>query len=322
MGLIEVLRDAFGWQDVQPTLGPRGALGRVWRVTADGEQFAVKELFFDPPPAAVIEAELILARRAAEAGVRSPRSTPDRDGRHLVPGPDGRWLRVYEWVDLQPVNLAAPQTPGRLGELVARLHQCAPAATLEPGGDPPARWYDQVPSGSAFAPALASGAAWVPRLAARLSALPALAVIVTPADPSRLRLCHRDLHPGNVLADQAGAPVVVDWDQIGPADPARELAAMLFDWWCDPSVDSGAMRAMYDGYRQAGGPARITRLSDFSMLVASRLNFLRKQLTIAADTSQSLEHRQWAEAEIDEALRILPTPEQLSEVLSLTRASG
>jgi Ser/Thr protein kinase RdoA (MazF antagonist) len=320
--IVDLLRDAFGWRDVVLTPAARGALGRVWQVTADGGRFALKEMFFESPSDAMVEAEVMLVRRAAAEGVRSAESWPDREGRYVFPGPDARFLRVYEWVDLRPVDRADPTTPQRVGELLARLHRCAPAVAVEPDGDPPIRWYDRPPDRSAFTAALASGAGWVPRLAERVAELPRLTPIVTPVDPARLRLCHRDLHPGNVLADEADALVVVDWDDIGPADPARELAGALFDWWCDPTVDAGAMRAMYEAYRAAGGPARITDLADFSMLVASRLNFLQKQLNIAIDQHALEEHRVWAESEVDEALRILPTLGQLREVLALTRASG
>ena len=56
------------------------------------------------------------------------------------------------------------------------------------------------------------------------------------------------------------------------------------------------------------------------MLVASRLNFLLVQARVAIDPGAEPRHREWAEREIDEALRILPTPRQLSDVLNLTRS--
>ena len=73
--------------------------------------------------------------------------------------------------------------------------------------------------------------------------LPELCAAVAPADPAGLIVCHRDLHPENVLADAAGALVVVDWDNLGPAAPGRELARALFDWFCDgPTTDLDAVR--------------------------------------------------------------------------------
>ncbi|WP_197094102.1 hypothetical protein, partial [Nonomuraea sp. SBT364] len=133
--LIAYVREAFGWDtDVAVSAGRRGALGQIWRLDVGPARYALKEIFGEPPPGAVVEAELAFARRAAGAGVRLPASHPDREGRHLLAGPGGRWLRLYDWADLRPADLAAPATPRELGTLLARLHRCAPATAAEPGG--------------------------------------------------------------------------------------------------------------------------------------------------------------------------------------------
>jgi Ser/Thr protein kinase RdoA (MazF antagonist) len=317
--LLAYVREAYGWdKDAVLSAGPRGALGQIWRVEVGPARYAVKEIFAEPPSEASLAAELAFARRAAEAGVRLPASLPDRYGRYLLTAPDGRWLRVYEWVDLQPVDLGAQATPGELGALFARLHRCAPSARVEPPGS----WYHSVPAAYDWVEPAGSGAVWAARLADRLTTLPELCTVVTPADPAELIVCHRDLHPENVLADPGGGLVVVDWDNLGPAAPGRELASALFDWFCDgPDADLDAMGRMYGAYLRAGGPGRITEPADFSMLLACRLNFLLVQARVAIDPAAEPRHREWAEREIDEALRILPTPRQLAEVLELTRAA-
>lgn len=115
--------------------------------------------------------------------------------------------------------------------------------------------------------------------------------------------------------------MVVDWDNLGPATPGRELAQALFDWFCDRSTtDLHAVSDLYEAYVREGGPGRITELADFSMLLASRLNFLLVQARVAIGPRTERRHREWAEREIDEALHILPTPRQLADVLELTRA--
>jgi Ser/Thr protein kinase RdoA (MazF antagonist) len=320
--LVAHVREAFGWNaDVRVSAGPRGALGQIWRLEVGPARYALKEIFAEPPSEASIAAELAFAHRAAEAGVRVPASYPDRNGHHLILAPRGTWLRLYEWLDLRPVELTAQATPGDLGTLLARLHLGAPAAAVESGGGPPDPWYDHVPAAHKWAEAPASGTAWAARLADRLTTLPELCAAVSPVDPAELIICHRDLHPENVLADPAGSLVVVDWDNFGPATPGRELAGALFDWFCDgPTADLDAMRGMYAAYVRAGGPGRIIDPADFSMLLAGRLNFLLLQVGVAIDPQAEQRHREWAEREIDESLRILPTPRQLADVLELTRA--
>ncbi|MGI5282261.1 phosphotransferase enzyme family protein [Nonomuraea polychroma] len=320
MDLVAYVREAFGWdQDVVAVQGPRGALGQIWRLEVGPARYALKEIFAEPPSEALIAAELAFARQAAAAGVRLPTSHADRDGRYLLTTPDGTWLRLYDWADLRPVELTAQATPAELGALLARLHRCAPAMTSEPDGHPPDRWYDHVPATHEWAKVSASGASWAARLADRLAILPELCAAVAPADPAGLIVCHRDLHPENVLADPAGGLVVVDWDNLGPAAPGRELARALFDWFCDNSVaDLDAMRGMYEAYVRADGPGRISEPADFSMLVASRVNFLLVQSRVAIAPEAEPRHREWAEREIDEALRILPTPRQLADVLEMS----
>ena len=320
-GLAAFVRAAFGWRaEVTVSAGPRGALGQVWRLQLGSDCYALKEIFADPSPPALIEAELLLAGRAAAAGVRLPASHPDLRGDYLLTTPSGKSLRLYDWVDLRPLDLTAADAPAKVGALLARLHRSAPAAQTEPGGDPPSAWYDHTPAPESWADALASGASWASLLAERVSTLPQLCADVTPAEPGALLLCHRDLHPENVLADPDGNLVVVDWDDVGPAAPAREIAAALFDWFCPgPVADPTAMAQMYAAYLDAGGPGLITGPADFSMLLAARLNFLLLQTRIALDPAAEQRHRQWAEREIEEALQILPAPGQLAAALALAR---
>lgn len=303
---LDFVREAYGWpSDVVVSEGPRGALGRIWRVEAGPERYALKEIFFEPPSPALIEAELGFARKAAAAGVRMPGAHPSREGRQLVETPGGAWVRLYDWVELR----AAAVEPEDVGGLLARMHRCAPALGREVEGGPPARWYDHVPAEHEWAQAAESGAEWAPRLKERLATLPELCAAVTPVDPAASILCHRDLHPDNVQVDPGGALVVLDWDNLGPAEPGRELGRALFDWFGD---DLDGMRRMYLAYVRDGGPGRIVSLADLTMMLACRLNFLLVQTRAVQDP----EHREFAEREIDEALDTLPTPRRLTEALA------
>ena len=346
--------------DAVVTPGPRGALGRIWRVDDGPVTYAVKQIFGTPPSRATIEAELTFARHAARAGVAVPAYRPGPGGGHLHRAPDGSWLRLLDWVDLRAAgpgdpaasnnlrapgdpaasnNLRAPGDPAAsgdpaatagpaastdppplgdpaaLGELLARLHRGAPATGTEPDGGPPDPWYHRPPPADAW-PDM-RGTIWSDRVADRLRTVPALCAALAPPDPAATVLCHRDLHPGNVLRGPDGTLVVVDLDQVGPAEPGRELARFLFDWCSDGAADRDAMRALYDAYLRAGGPGRITAPRDFTMLVASRLNFLVRQLRIVTDPAADAHHRAWAADEIEEALRILPSPGQLADALAI-----
>jgi Ser/Thr protein kinase RdoA (MazF antagonist) len=112
------------------TPGRAVALGQIWRVRAGPHRYALKEIFYEPPTEARIAAELDLARRATAPDCGCRPANPDRDGRYLVTAPDGTWLRLYEWVDMVPLE---PADPAALGALLARLHRCAPATRPSPG---------------------------------------------------------------------------------------------------------------------------------------------------------------------------------------------
>jgi hypothetical protein len=49
-------------------------------------------------------------------------------------------------------------------------------------------------------------------------------------EPRNLRTCHRDLWADNVLRTLDGPLCVIDWENCGLADPAQELALVLFEF--------------------------------------------------------------------------------------------
>jgi Ser/Thr protein kinase RdoA (MazF antagonist) len=288
--------------------------------------YALKQVYAGtPPPQDEVQAEIAFAQSAAAAGVRLPPSHPDRHGRYLLPLPEGGWLRLYDWIDLRAADFAVGAEA--LGVLLARLHTCGrDASGSTTRGAPPDRWYEVPPDVDGWR-SLATAAAdcgvpWAARLAAAVSGLPALHALLSPADPARMRLCHRDLHPGNVLADETGELVVVDWDQLGPADPARELATTLLACFHDGDPDLDSMRRAYRSYVRSGGPARLRTAADFTMVIAAQLNFLHHQVRVALAPETPPPDRDWAELEIDEGLRMLPTPDLPAAVLRALHASN
>jgi Ser/Thr protein kinase RdoA (MazF antagonist) len=320
---VEVACAAFGLPAVAGasiSAPLRGAAGQVWRLDLGSDQYAVKELFagFDEES---VGAEVAFTEHLRVAGIRLPGSVASATGRIVVPvttEAGDRWLRLYQWVDGVPVDLADIATAGRIGDLLARLH--GHALSAQGTSDP---WFEVVPDpgtwGRLADAARAQGAGWGQQLAGRTGLLAELAEFVTAADPNRLVTCHRDLHPDNVLVDSSGALVVLDWDDVGPACPDGELAAVVAFWHLDEAgqVDEKAVRRTLAAYDAAGGPGRLRDERAFGMYVAGRLNFLHAQAELALDQNASPENRRHAAFEVSDTLARLPAPFLLGRLIGL-----
>ncbi|HTF09629.1 MAG TPA: hypothetical protein VK659_15785 [Asanoa sp.] len=277
----------------------RGELGRVWRFDTERGAWAVKEALVavDEADAA---ADVAFQFAAAEAGLPLPRPVRTTDDEITVRGPEAV-LRVYEWVDL---DAAAPDAAD-LGGLLARLHEVRHQA---PG--PVGEWF-AAPLGKAAWRSLATtatgaGAHWAPALAAALPDLVALDALVAPPDPARMQTCHRDL-PDNVHRTAAGGLVVLDWENSGPAQPERELAALLWD------LGDGAPAAAA-GY----GDAKLEP-EDFSMAIAVQGHLLQFYARRALDTAASAENRERAEGRLAAILARPLTPDAVTALLDGVR---
>jgi thiamine kinase-like enzyme len=101
------------------------------------------------------------------------------------------------------------------------------------------------------------------RLADLRDELVALEAWIEP--PQVLSTCHRDLWADNVLGTADGGVCVIDWEDSGPADPNHELGCVLFEFG---RSDPGRARDLMAAYRDAGGPATVSRRGHFSMLIA------------------------------------------------------
>jgi Phosphotransferase enzyme family len=316
------------------TMGPRalmtpvarGAVGQIWCLDLGAERYALKELLWggDEEP---VRREAAVTARLAAAGIRLPGSLPARDGRFMVRLTGklgGRWLRLYQWIDGAPVNLADPGVADRVGDLLGRLHAHARALPL-PAGEPDS-WYDSVPDPASWnelaGAARSRDADWGPAMASRIGQLRDLATLVTPARRDQMIICHRDLHPDNVLVDGSGELVLLDWDDTGPGCPGRELAKLLADWHVRDGVpDAAAAARTIAAYQAAGGTGRMRDERSFGMLIACMLNFLRTQAGVALDPTTAPENRIYAAAEILDTLARLPTPRMINDLLAMAAAA-
>ncbi len=241
-------------------LGPvaRGVIGQVWRLDTDRGSWAVKE-WFEPPDMDELAEGVAFQDAAMAAGVPAPPvvRTPGGDWAIDV---DGASVRVQAWMDLRDRDPALD--PAAVGRLVAELH-------LVPfeGAQPVHEWYTE-PIGAdrwdeLIAASRVAGAPFADRFAARRDALVAMDAIVRP--PGAVRTCHRDLWADNLRSTVDGELCVIDWENCGLADPSMELGVV---WWEFGRAAPARARALYRAYVDTGGPGRVRRRSDLSMLVA------------------------------------------------------
>ena len=281
-----------------PVYAARGELGRIWRLDTERGAWAVKEALV-PVAEADAAADVAFQLAAAAAGVPLPLPVRTIEGQVTVRGP-GAVLRVYEWVDLDPG--AGDPAAADLGALLARMHRVA-----HPARGPVVEWFS-APLGEArwrafAASAAAAGAGWAGRLAARLPELIALDDLVRPPDPARVRWCHRDLNAENVRHTAHGPLVVLDWENSGPAQPERELAALLWE----VGEQAPQVAAAYGG--AAPEPA------DFSMAIAVQGHLFELYGRRALDPAESAENRERAQGRLAALLDRPLTPDAVAKLV-------
>ena len=254
-----VIAARYGLGDRAELVGPvaRGEVGQVWRLNTSRGSWAVKEPF-ERPSVEEVDDDAAFQEAAHSAGVPMPRMVRTVDGGVLA-DVGAATVRVYEWVHL--LERDPRLDPTTVGQLVATLHRVGfvgsndvhPWYTDRVGPD---RWDDLIVRlESASAP-------FAGELAAQRDELVALSeTLEWPVD---LQTCHRDLFADNVLRTSGGGLCVIDWENAGLAEPAQELCLVLFEYSCG---ELERARILYDAYRQAGGPGRIDRPGNFSMIV-------------------------------------------------------
>ena len=293
----------------------RGEMGRIWRLDTDRGRFALKELF-DPLDEADAQADVGFQRVALDAGLAIPRPLVRPDGGVLQEverdGGPVAMFRAYSWVDLADPP-CAPR-PAVAAALLARLHRLD-----RPADATMTAWFSEPLGAEGWASlldAVRRGAPpWLEAFERLAPAAEAAEAIVTDAGLDRLpivdlRRCHLDFNPENVLLDVAGEPVILDWENSGPAPCEQELACAILDFAAKPS----AARDFLRDYRQAGGPAHVTGRRSFAMAVAIQSHLADVYARSgAAPTSDEVRARM--ARRIDELSRTLFTIESIDRLL-------
>ena len=258
----QAVADAFDLGRAESVSEPvaRGELGQVRRLVTDRGVWAVKESFepFDADELAAVDLSGRFQAACCEAGIPAP--APQRSGGRFVVEVGGEQLQAFTWVDLAEADPLLD--PAAVGALVAALHGVR---------HPPVRavheWFE-VPVGprewrAVLKAARGAGAPFADRLAEVLPALVEVESILTPM--AGRQTCHLDLWSDNLRRTPSGGLCVFDFDNAGPGDPSRELAMVVFEFG---QGDAVRQRCLYDAYRDAGGPGRLSGRADFAMTVA------------------------------------------------------
>ncbi len=238
----------------------RGQLGQVWLMVTDSGRFAVKEWFASPDPKDVHQ-DAAFSERARSLGVVTPAVIRTVDG-DVTATVDDTIVRVSEWVDLE--RRTRYLDPEAVGVAVARLHRAG-----GPASEPISRWFSEGFGPVAWygllerlvdeeAPFAGDLAPWVGPL---IEVESVMEVHEAPI------VCHRDLWADNVLGTCSGGVCIIDFENMGPADPSHELAMVLYEFGDD---DPERTRALHDAYVDACGPGRVTRAGHFTMLIAEQ----------------------------------------------------
>lgn len=329
--LAQWVRESFGLGDGPARLVPagRGAVGEVLRLTVGGAEecpegrvrtaasadYAVKRLPGDVDQKALAAEDALLDHLAAQ-GIEVPTHVRSLDGSLVLRVPEnlgGGSARVTHWVEGEPVVGDTGAHAEALGTLLAQLHRAAP-----PADEPPSRWYTTMlaPSDWDVLRARSIGQPWHDALVARSHDLAQLHELVRDAGDGSAPFVvgRRDLHPDNALVAPDGTLRALDWEDAGPLYPTRELAKVVLQWHVlGETVDDSAVARTLAAYRSAGGPGRVTTLTDFAMAVCTESNFLAHMIRVALD-ERSESRGSHARTEIAESLAILPSVRTLERV--------
>ena len=251
------------------------------QLVTDRGRWAVKRCYAPQREADLVHTAHFLQSAIAN-GVPAPALVSSQDGR-LVETVSGQQLRVYEWVDLRPVDRGIDV--GRIGAAVARIHTATvtDCNSLEGWFTDPVHadeWDDLVRE------LTAARAPFAAALAGLRDELVDAATLVE--QPINVRACHRDLFADNVRVTAGGELCVIDWDNAGLEDPDHELAMVIWEFCAD---DPSRAAPLHAAYREAGGPGRADRPAAFSMIVNVAGHLLHRAARLWLDPATATAER-------------------------------
>ena len=292
----------------EPVVIDGGLSNRLYRVVTDRGEFAVKRMIANAGSAAFksnVEASFVVERLALAAGIAMPVPVPVLGSTEalggIMDGGEACWVRVHQWIEASKVT-ASDIDPGmvaQLGVILATLHRL-------PCSDPELSSPQEPP---------AMDRAWQMALSSHRNAASLLDAIETLEDIVRRGyqaprpvpvLSHRDLDAKNLLRDEYGNLVVIDWDAAGPTDAQWDAVIVAMDW---SGIKEGAVsRQRFDtflhAYVVAGGNLDpITPLS-FAGWAEGMLDWLWFNLERRESTDAS--ERDLGESEVEATTAFLP----------------
>lgn len=334
---VPLLIDRFALPYTTGALTPvtRGSMGQIWRLdltepTAHdtgitGNRLMLKQFFWGADEAAEQHArtEAEFCRAAAAAGLTLTLTIPAADGTYVqrLPTRAGEIvLRLNTWANGRELQ---PTDPGRaeyLGRTLGILHALRYRTDTQP--DP---YFTVPPSDDAWDTLLARIAhatQRIPNLAhllrERILQLADLSRFVDTSAQTDLIVSHRDVKPRNVLRDDSsGALTLIDWDEVGPISPSRELASQLCVWHVhDGVVQQDAIRRTVHAYQAAGGYGTVDSLASFSTRLANDLNYIHDEVLAALGSDLPEDMRRHAEHEAEYYITTAPTRKTLEAVIA------
>ncbi|RNI21517.1 phosphotransferase enzyme family protein [Flexivirga caeni] len=286
----------------------RGAMGEVCQLITTSGRYAAKRYYW-PDGLPHAEFSEVFAERCRGLGVPVPEVHRDRSGALLVQAKGGAWWQLADWVSGSKPVAGDADSARWLVRQTARIHSIGQRPDWDAHLDP---FYAScaVDWSALAARARCAGADWAGQLTERVEEFTQLGAWASSVPVGELRISHNDLTLDNVLVS-GGSRWLIDWDNVGPQDPIRELGVQLAAVLSDPDLVRDLVRI----YCAAGGAEFRWSEGIFASAFVIRLNYLAVQIETLLDAAQ-LEHHDFARTQVVPLLRDVPSMSGLDEQLA------